>query len=177
MKTNSLKSTIILLIALMMPVMLQAQAGKANFSGTWTMNAEKSQMGQGGGGFGGGGFGGGRMGGGDMVVKQDGNVLSVDRTRPGRDGGNPVTTTTKYTLDGKESVNASQMGDSKSVATWSSDGNTLKIVTTRSFDRDGQSMSFTQTEEWSMNGSNLSIKNTSTTPNGDMSTVMVYDKK
>lgn len=172
MKTK--KSTIILLVvALMMPVVLQAQAGKADFSGTWTMNAEKSQMGQGGGGFGGGG----RMGGGDMVVKQDGNVLTVERTRPGRDGGSPVTTTTKYTLDGKESVNPSQMGDSKSVATWSPDGKVLKISTTRSFDRDGQSMTFTQAEEWSLNGSNLSIKNTSNTPNGEMTTVMVYDKK
>ncbi|HLN20139.1 MAG TPA: hypothetical protein VK213_03565 [Bacteroidales bacterium] len=159
---------LLVVIALMMPAVAQAQSGKPNFAGTWAMNAEKSQMGQGGQGFGGG-----RMNSGNMVVSQDANTLTVERTRPGRDGGNPVTTTLKYTLDGKESVNASQMGDSKSVATWSPDGKSLKIVTTRSFN--GNAM--TSTEEWSMNGANLSIKNTATTPNGDMTTVMVYDKK
>jgi hypothetical protein len=40
-------SAMIILAFLAMPFTTYAQAGKANFSGNWTLNAEKSQMGQG----------------------------------------------------------------------------------------------------------------------------------
>lgn len=151
---------------------MHAQAGKTNFSGTWAFNAEKSNLGQNAQG-GGRGFG----GGGDMVVTQDGNVLTVATTRPGRDGGSPVTTTMKYTLDGKESVNTSQRGDSKSTATWSADGKSLNIKTSRTFDMNGESRTMNSTEVWTLNGPALSINSTMTTPNGDRTTTRVYDKK
>ena len=107
-----------IILVLIAPVITNAQAGKANFSGDWTLNAEKSTVPQGGQG------GGMRMGGGNFVATQDANLLTVVRTRTGQDG-TPTTTTTKYTLDGKESINASPRGDSKSVATWSADGKSL----------------------------------------------------
>ena len=174
MKKNILKLLSLAIMLVFVAPVMNAQAGKANFSGTWTLNAEKSTMGQGGGG----GQGGQRMGGGNMVAKQEGNVLTIDRTRPGRDGGDPVTTTTKYTLDGKESVNAAQRGDSKSVATWSSDGKTLTVVTNRTFDMNGESRTMKTTEEWTLTSANtLSVKSTSATQNGDRVTTMVYDKK
>jgi hypothetical protein len=161
------------ILAILVPSVLNAQSGKSNFSGTWAMNADKSSSGNGG--FGGG-QGGPRMGG-DMTVTQEANLLTVDRTRPGRDGA-PTKTTMKYTLDGKESVNPSQRGDSKSVATWSPDGKNLTIATTRSFDMNGETMTMKSTEEWSLTDpKTLSVKSTSTTPNGDMTSTMVYDKK
>ncbi len=40
-------SAMIILAFLAMPFTTYAQAGKANFAGTWALNAEKSQMGQG----------------------------------------------------------------------------------------------------------------------------------
>lgn len=152
---------------------MNAQAGKANFAGTWAYNAEKSNVGGGQGGPGGGrGF-----GGGDMTVSQEGNLLSVSTTRPGRDGGDPVTTTMKYTLDGKESVNASQRGDSKSTASWSADGKSLTIKTSRTMNMGGETRTMNSSEVWSLNGANLSVTSTMTTPNGEMTSTRVYDKK
>jgi hypothetical protein len=194
-------SAMIISAFLFVPLTVNGQAGKANFSGTWTLNAEKSDMGQGmGQGMGQPGQGQppqgqppqgqppqgqpgqgmgmrGGFGGGDFVAKQEANLLTVDRTRPGMDG-QPQTTTSKYTLDGKESVNSSGMGDSKSIATWSADGKSLTIVTTRTFDRDGQSMTMKTTEVWSQTSpTTISIVSTMSTPNGDRTSTRVYDKK
>ena len=164
---------------------------QVNFSGTWNLNAEKSQLGggPGGGGPGGGapgggapGGGGGRMGGGPRVITQAGNNLSVETTMRGFDGGEPTKMVTKYTLDGKptENTRTSPMGDmtSKSTATWSADGKTLNITTTRTFDRNGETTTMTTKDEWSLTDANtLSIKSTRTSPNGDRVTTAVYDKK
>jgi hypothetical protein len=180
-------SAMIILAFLAMPFTTYGQAGKANFAGTWAFNAEKSNMGQPpqgqpaqgqpaqGAGQGQGGRGG--FGGGNFVAKQEANLLTVDRTRTGQDG-QPVTTTSKYTLDGKESINTTGMGESKSIATWSADGKTLTIVTTRTFDRNGETTTMKTTDEWSLTDANtLAIKSTRTSPNGDRVTTAVYDKK
>ncbi|HLP73603.1 MAG TPA: hypothetical protein VK155_11930 [Bacteroidales bacterium] len=152
---------------------MHAQAGKTNFSGTWAFNAEKSNMGQNAQNAQGGGRG---FGGGDMVVKQDGNTLSVATTRPGRNGGEPQTTTMNYTLDGKESVNTSQRGDSKSTATWSPDGS-LTVKTTRTMEFNGESRTMNSTEVWKLNGSALTITSTMPSQNGERTFTRVYDKK
>jgi hypothetical protein len=166
---------------------MNAQAGKADFSGSWTMNAEKSSLGQGQGqppqsqgqppqGQGqppqGQGQRMGGFGGGNFTAKQEANLLSVDRVRGDQ------TVTSKYTLDGKESINTTARGESKSVATWSADGKTLTIVTKRTFERDGQTTEMKTTEEWSLtDAKTLSIKTTSTSPNGERTNTIVYDKK
>ena len=171
--------TVILLF--IVPVMAIAQGGKTNFAGTWAMNAEKSNLGTpggggpggpGGGGPGGGG-GGGFRGGGNFVATQDAATLSVERTR--NRNGEETKTTTKYTLDGKETVNTTGMGESKSTAKWSADGKTLTIVTSRSFN--GNDM--TSTEVWSLTDANtLSIASTRPGMDGaEQKTTMVYDKK
>jgi len=160
---KKLMSLTILLI-MMSPFLTNAQSGKVNFSGTWVMNAEKSTQPEGGGGM--------RMGGGNFVAKQEANLLSVDRTRGDQ------TVTSKYTLDGKESVNTTGRGESKSTATWSADGKNLTIVTTRTFERDGQSTQMKTTEVWTLTSAALlTIVSTSSTPNGERKTTMVYDKK
>ncbi len=152
-----------IMIAFISPAMTNAQAGKVNFSGTWTMNAEKSNLPQGGGG------GGMRMGGGEFTVTQEGNILS--QSRAGRDGTARVT---KYTLDGKESVNSMGNGESKSTAKWSPDGKSLTIVTKMDFN--GNEM--TTTAVWSLvDAKTLSIKSTRPGPDGETTTTMVYDKK
>jgi len=164
--------TVILLF--IVPAMVNAQ-GKTDFSGSWVMNAEKSNLGAPAGapgGGGGGGFGG-RGGGGNFVAKQDAATLSVDRTRTRN--GEETTTTTKYTLDGKESVNTTGMGESKSTAKWSADGKSLSITTSRSFN--GNDM--TSTEVWTLTDPKT-ISITSTRPGQDgaeMKTTIVYDKK
>lgn len=164
-------SVIIAFICL--PMTSNAQGSKANFAGNWAFNAEKSNLGdaaQGGGQRGG-------FGGGNFVAKQEANLLTVERTRTGQDG-QSVTTTSKYTLDGKVSVNTTGRGESKSTATWSADGKSLTIVTTRTFERDGQTTEMKTTEVWSLTNANtLSVVSTASTPNGERKTTMVYDKK
>jgi Tol biopolymer transport system component len=158
----------IILAFLMMPFTANGQAGKANFSGTWAMNAEKSTLPQGGGGQGGGG--GQRMGGGNFTVAQEANLLS--QTRTGQDGTARVT---KYTLDGKETVNTMGQGESKSTATWSPDGKSLTVVTKMNFNGNER----TTTAVWSLiDAKTLSIVSTRQGQDGTpVKTTMVYDKK
>jgi len=153
-------------------LVVNAQVGKTDFSGTWNLNAEKSiqpQGDQGGGGM--------RMGGGNFVAKQEANLLTVERTRTGQDG-QSTTTTMKYTLDGKESINTSPRGDSKSVAKWSSDGKSLTIETSRTMDMNGESVTMKSTEAWTLTDvKTLTVVSTRQGPNGEVKTTMVYDKK
>jgi hypothetical protein len=177
-------SAMIILAFLAMPLSLNGQGGKANFAGTWAFNAEKSEMGGGPGGPPqgnppqGGQPQGMRMGGGgDFTATQEANLLTVVRTRTNQNG-ESVTTTSKYTLDGKESVNTTGRGESKSFATWSADGKTLKIATTRTFDMEGETRTMSSTEEWTLtDASTLTVKTTMSTQGGERVTKMVYNKK
>jgi hypothetical protein len=151
-----------IMLALVTPVMLHAQAGKTNFAGTWTMNATKSTLPQGGGG-------GGQRGGGTMTVTQDANLLT--QTRTGQDGTARVT---KITLDGKESVNTMGSNESKSTAKWSADGKSLTIVTKTNFNGTER----TSTAVWSLtDAKTLSIASTRQSQDGEVKSTMVYDKK
>lgn len=177
-----LLSAVIMLALVAMPLSLNGQSGKADFSGSWVLNMEKSDMGGGQGGPPQGQGGqpqGARMGGfgGDFTAKQDANLLTVERTMT-RQGGESTTVTSKYTLDGKESVNSTGRGESKSVAAWSADGKTLKITTSRTFDMGGESRTMNSTEEWTLTGAKvLTVKTTMSTPMGERTSTMVYDKK
>ncbi|MCX6260936.1 MAG: hypothetical protein NTY95_08865 [Bacteroidia bacterium] len=177
--TMQILSFTVLFAFLCMPLALNAQGSKANFAGKWALNATKSDMGQPPQGQGQAPQGGGQRmgGGGDFTATQEANLLTVERTRTGQDG-QAVTTTSKYTLDGKVSVNTTARGESKSTATWSADGKSLTIVTTRSFERDGQTTEMKTSEVWSLtNPATLSVASTMNTPNGERKTTMVYDKK
>lgn len=152
--------SLIIVLFLVAPVTLNAQTGKADFSGTWVMNAEKSTLPEGGGQ---------RMGGGEFAVAQEANLLT--QTRTSQDGTARVT---KYTLDGKESVNTTRGGESKSTANWSADGKTLTIVTKSSFNGNER----TSTAIWSMiDAKTLSIVSTRQGQDGEVKTTIVYDKK
>ena len=166
-----MKKVLFVLVLMMAVLVVNAQAGKTNFAGTWTLNAEKSTQPQAdqGGGM--------RMGGGNFVAKQEANLLTVERTRTGQDG-QSTTTTMKYTLDGKESINTSPRGDSKSVATWSADGKSLSIETSRTMDVDGKSTIIKSTEAWTLTDTNLlALASERKGPDGEVKTSMVYDKK
>ena len=177
-KKSSVITLMVAVAVMLMTVSMSGQGSKVNFSGTWAFNAEKSQavqpagqvqsqgQGQRGGGFAG-----------DFVAKQDANLLTVERTRANREGVS-TTTVTKYTLDGKESVNSTARGDSKSVATWSADGKTLTIKTSRTMDMNGESMTMNSSEVWALSDpTTLSIATTMTTPNGERKSTAVYNKK
>lgn len=150
-----------IVLVLIAPTMMDAQTGKADFTGTWALNAEKSTLPGGGGGQ--------RMGGGNFTVTQETNLMT--QTRTGQDGTPRVT---KYTLDGKESVNTTPGGESKSTAKWSADGKTLTIVTRSTYNGNER----TSTAVWSLiDAKTLSIASTRQGQDGEVKATMVYDKK
>lgn len=157
--------SVTLMLTIMAPAISVAQTDKVNFTGNWSLNAEKSVIGDNQ-----------RMGGGDFIAKQDGNIFSVERSRTGRNG-ETMKTTMNYTLDGKESINSSQRGDSKSVAKWSADGKTLTISTARSFEMNGETINMTTVEIWSLTDpKTITIHSSFSTPNGEREMTLVYDK-
>ena len=156
-------SIVIIFSLLLCNLNLTAQDAKANFAGVWTINTAKSTQGDGN-------FRGPKQ----LTFKQDGNNLTVTRVNTGRDGSDNTSTAT-ITLDGKESVSTNERGTSKSVATWSADGQTLTI--SRTMIRSGSTMEMKSSEVMSMIGATLTITSVSQSPNGERKVTLVYDKK
>jgi len=150
----------------LVPMGSYAQGGKVDFSGEWFFNESKSNMGEG------------RFGtSSKLTIKQEGNNLTIERLRTGRDG-QEMTSTQELTLDGKESENDTGRGTRKSAATWSDDGKSLTIKSTMVFDRDGETMEMKSVEQWKLTdgGKILSIESSSSTPRGERKATMVYNK-
>jgi len=155
-------STLIGAVAVMLWATSAFAQAKPDFSGSWTLDAEKTaaanpQM-QAGGGGGRGGRGGGA---GAMTIKHDGSTLTVETQ--GRQGPQSVA----YKLDGSEvQVPGGRGGAATAKAMW--EGTTIVISTTR--DMQGQMTTTKQT--YSMDGDWLVVARE--TPNG---TMKVYYKK
>lgn len=136
---------------------------KANFSGTWKMNTEKSDpMGGGGGG------GGGMMTPGPLVITQTDTELTTEQSF-----GDQVRKATYY-LDGRESTNpGGRGGEAKSKAHW--DGASLVIETTSMM---GENMVTTKSvRSLSDDGKTLTVVTTRPGPNGETTRKTVYDKQ
>ncbi len=180
MKTNytnqQVVSLLISLTLILLPLGLSGQGKKADFAGSWAYNKEMSNAGQPQGerpGV----QGRGSFGGGDFIVKQESNLLTVERTISAPDG-TTSTSASKYTLDGKECLNSSRMGESKSTAAWSADGEKLTIKTTRTINRGGESRTVTSTEIWSLSDpKTLKVEMTMPSPQGERKMTSVYTKK
>jgi len=157
----------VMITLFLLPVKLNAQGAKSNFSGTWAFNESKSNLGEGRG----------FRSASQMTVTQDGNTLTAAKVRNNRDG-EATTTTEKYTLDGKESVNTAGFGPSKTIVTWTADGKSLNFAITRTFDRNGETIEMKSTEVWTLtNAATLSVLSTSVFQDTERKTTSVYDKK
>jgi hypothetical protein len=162
---------------LAVPALTWAQA-KADFSGTWTFDEAKSDPaparggGGGGGGAPGGGGGGGRgMGGGTptkLVIKQTATDLTVESTLAAG------AQTAVYKLDGSESINKTGAGEAKTKATW--DGANLVLSGSQTLTTPQGDMSITSKEVYSVSGSVLTITTTRTTPRGETTRKLVFNK-
>lgn len=160
-------AVVITISLFLLPVKMNGQGSKANFSGTWAFNETKSNLGEGQG----------FRGASKLVITQDGINLTVARDRTNQNG-ELTTTTDKYTLDGKECVNTSGRGPSKSILTWSADGKTLDFAITRTFERDGQTTEMKSSEVWALTDANtLSLVSIMNFQGTERKTTSVYDKK
>ena len=144
-------------IALLAVVMALAVAGlsfaqaKPDFSGVWAPKAEAAPAG-------------GRGGmAGPITVKQTATELTQERTM----GGNTMTAV--YKLDGTESVNKTQRGESKSTAKF--DGAKLVIKTTM----EGPNGTMETTATWSLSADGKELTIVNATQRGERT--MVYTKQ
>ena len=140
-------------------------AAKPDFNGIWTLNEEKSEIGE--------------MRfrpSATLDVKQDKNNLTVVRTRTGRDG-QEVARESVYNLDGTETTTEGERRKTVSTAKWSEDGNSLVIHSTSSWTREGETFEFKITETWILGdkGKSLTIKTSSSSSRGEFSYKLVYD--
>ncbi|HZX73818.1 MAG TPA: hypothetical protein VFE57_05310 [Cyclobacteriaceae bacterium] len=182
MKTQNFKSTsknIAVFLMVLVTVISGYALVKADFSGDWALDTEKSTFPAPPGGGGGGG-GGGRRGATKLKVTQTGATLTVVRTSAGMNG--EVITTDNLTADGKESVSTGGREGSvrKVTAKWSDDQNTVTVTTntTMSF-QGGDPMTIPGKEVWSLSadGKVLTIDSESNSPMGAMTSKLVYNKQ
>jgi hypothetical protein len=132
-----------------------AQTG-TDFSGTWVLNESKSTQPEGG-------F---RMAPVSMVITQDGINLTVERTSNGPNG-DEFKSTAKFRYNVR-----------KSIVKWSPDKKSLVFDHSMTFERDGQTNEFKSSETWKLNADkSLAVETVFNTPNGEMSSTNVYDKK
>jgi hypothetical protein len=156
-----------LIIMLCSPLIVNAAsaAKKVDFSGKWVLNETKSNLGEGN-----------FFSAVKMTVTQDGNTITIERTRTGRDGQERTSSET-LTLDGKENVAESDNRNTTTVASWSEDGTTLTIKSKTEFSRQGETFVMNRTETWTLDGKTLNIQSDSSSSRGDRSAKLVYDKE
>jgi len=161
------KTLLSLLIPAVILLSFTTVADHANFSGDWKLNEGKSELGD---------FGA-RVAR-SLKAEQKDNAITITRTTPGFNGGDPVTTSLTLTFDGKVTESEGFGGSKrKSTASWSDDGKTLTVSTTTTFERDGQTSEFKGTEAWSMTADGaLSVVTHSTSPRGESTTKAIYNK-
>ena len=135
---------------------LAVAQGKPDFSGKWAPKVDPNAAPPAGGGGRGG-------GGGPMTVKQTAATLTQERTM------GETTMSTVYKLDGTESINKTQRGESKSVAKF--DGAKLVVKTVS----EGQNGPQETTATWSLSADGKELTILSVTARGERS--VVYTKQ
>ena len=161
-----LRGMIMLCSFLIIPAISFA-AGKTDFTGEWTLNEDKSELGEG------------RFFSSlKIVVKQEANTITIDRTRTGRDGEERTISQT-LTMDGKENKVEAENRSSTSVVTWSDDESAMTIKADSEFSRQGEVMKMKSEEIWTLEGDGkiLKIQSSMSSPRGDRAVTLVYDKK
>ena len=148
-----------LLAALVIPFPAAGQ-GKPDFSGTWTLDAARSETPPGRGGRGAGGGGG--RGGGPLTINQTATEITIGMLT--------------YKLDGSESVNQVQgrggMQEVKGRAKF--DGANLVIESTRDFG--GTAITSKEIRTLGAGGKEMTVQTTRSTPQGDVSFKQIYTK-
>jgi hypothetical protein len=161
-----LRGMIMLCLFLIIPA-LSFAAGNTDFTGEWTLNNEKSELGEG------------RFFSPlRMTVKQEEVAITIDRTTTGRDGEERTISQT-LTMDGKENKMESERRNSITFVTWSEDGSALTIKADSEFSRQGEVMKIKSEEIWTLEGDGkiLKIQSSMSSPRGDRAVTLVYDKK
>lgn len=158
------KTSYALLIPALFLLSFTKIAERANFSGDWKLNESKSELGD---------FSG--FVARSLKVEQKDNAITITRTTPGFNGGDPVTTTLTLSYDGKITESEGFGGSKrKTTVKWSDDGSALTVNNTINFERDGQTNEFKSTETWTIKEGALSVVTHSNSPRGETTTKAIY---
>jgi len=166
---NAIKKLLILLIA---PAFLLSfknkKADRANFSGDWSLNEGKSDLGQ---------FA--NYAPRKIKVEQKDDAITISKTAPSFTG-EDVTTKETLTFDGKE-TETTVFGTSKRKASakWSDDGQTLTVTYNLMLDFNGQTTEIKGTDTWTLGdgGKTLVSQNNNSSSFGDIAAKGVYEKQ
>jgi len=154
---------------LMISFVTYAVPKKAKFSGEWTLNKEKSNIGEYGE----------MMAATKLIINQKGKKLEIEKHGTSMEG-ESYTYTEKYTLDGMECENTIfETTKKKSTANWSEDKKSLTITSTIWFEFEGTELEVKTVEilEFTEDGNSLSINQKASTEYGDLENILVYDKE
>jgi hypothetical protein len=143
--------------AVILPFTARAQ-GKTDFSGTWTLDAARSDAPQGRGGRGG--------GTGPVTITQDANTITIKRGEQ----------TLSYKLDGSESTNqVTGRGGVQEVKSKARlEGGKLIVESTRDFQ--GMSITTKETRSLSADGKEMTVETAIAAPQGEMNNKQVFTK-
>jgi len=148
------------------------QDTKPNFTGDWTLDREKSEMGEPGPGGGGGGGRGRGMGMGSFSITHEGDALVVKRKVEFQ--GEERTFESRHTTDGKESVNEGFRGSSiKSKTRWEG----AKLVTESVMETPNGTRETKEVRSLSADGKTMTVETTSKGGFGEGTRKLVYNKK
>ena len=162
----------VITLLLLYAVVALAQDTKPNFAGDWTLDREKSEMGEPRPGPGGGGGRGRGMGMGSFSITHDGDALVVKRKVEFQ--GEERTFESHYTTDGKENVNEGFRGSSvKSKTHWEG----AKLVTESVMETPNGTRETKEVRSLSPDGKTMTVEVTSKGGFGEGTRKMVYNKK
>jgi hypothetical protein len=168
----SMRVSLAPLMLLLCAVVVLGQDAKPNFSGDWTLDREKSEMGEPRSGGGGGGGRGRGMGMGSFSITQDGETLVLKRKVEFQ--GEERTFESRHTTDGKENINEGFRGSSiKSKTHW--DG--AKLVTESVMETPNGTRETKEVRSLSADGKTMTVEITSKGGFGEGTRKMVYNKK
>jgi hypothetical protein len=163
------RTKLVLLLAPIIVMSFTFLADKANFSGTWSLNEGKSDLGQRA-----------RFATKTIKIEQKDDAIAITRTSPSFNGGDDVTTTETLGFDGKE-VQTTGFANStrKSTLKWAEDGQSFTVTSNTTMERNGQSFEFSAKETWSLadGGKSLSVVTVSSSQRGEATTKAMYDKQ
>ena len=158
----------LVLVASLMAMAPADSAVKTDFTGEWTLDQSKSNLGE---------FGA-FMAAAKLSVKQAADAITIVRNQTSPMG--ESVTTDKLTVDGKETTSTGGMEGSvrKATVKLAADGNSFTVSSNTKMNFNGDTFEIAATEVWSLSadGKTLTIDNTSTTPMGANTIKAVYTK-
>ena len=175
-----LKHTLVLIAVLSLAVVTctSLHAQTTDFSGTWTLDQEASQLPQAPGGGGGRGGGGGQRGGSrggcgasaTIVITQSETELSMEQQAGGQ------SRTVVYRLDGSESTSAVGRGEMTTTSRWDGAALVTEGSNVVSTPRGELTLGIHERRTLSPDGETMTVESTRTTPRGELNATVVYLK-